>query len=495
MHTRAVMVALLILSVLGCSRPDQSERRLLSSLAGCWEVTHISPLNRPPSEWQFFSLASDSTLVQSLLFEVGPRSRVRTMDQQVAMREGKLIWEDYTGVLSESRDTIMATRKEGGWEGLFRLVRRRDADSVMVRLGQSDGGEYAYSAPETRDDGWKCAAMSSLGLRPGPILDLVRDIGRGRHDDIHSFLIVKDGHLVLEEYFAEDGSKRGPFITGLFRDRVHHLASTTKAVTSLLMGIAIDRGLIAGVEDPIEAYLPAYASLFNDAKKRIRVSHMLTMTAGFEWLQFGVSDEKNDGMRMWHSSDVIRMVLEKPLATEPGTAFNYTNGVPTVTGAIIKRATEMDAARFAEQSLFGPLGISRYLWTAYPDGSLETDGGLALRPRDLAKIGQLCLDGGRWKGEQIVSEAWVRESTRERLRFGKGLRWGYGYHWMQAESRIDEHPVRWYFVPGDGNQILAVFPEQKMVVVFTAGNYGRDPKPVYASIVEEAIFPAVIPHD
>jgi CubicO group peptidase (beta-lactamase class C family) len=176
---------------------------------------------------------------------------------------------------------------------------------------------------------------------------------------------------------------------------------------------------------------------------------------------------------------------------DPGKEFNYTNGVPTVTGAIIKNAVGMEVREFAERFLFRPLGITDYLWTGYPDGSIETDGGLALRSRDLAKIGQLFLDGGVWGGRRIVSEQWVSESTRERLRFGRSYRWGYGYHWMQAESRIGDQMVSSYFVPGDGNQILAVFPALDMVVVFTAGNYGRDPKPEYYSLFEKIILPAV----
>jgi CubicO group peptidase (beta-lactamase class C family) len=179
------------------------------------------------------------------------------------------------------------------------------------------------------------------------------------------------------------------------------------------------------------------------------------------------------------------------MVDEPGVLFNYSNGTPTVTGAILRSAVGMDVAQFAEASLFGPLGITDYSWTKYPDGSIETDGGLALRSRDLAKIGQLFLNRGMWDGTQVVSEQWVTESTKERLRFGRGNRWGYGYHWMQTETRIGGGSVRSYFVPGDGNQILAVFPELDMVVVFTAGNYGRDPKPEYYALFARYILPSV----
>jgi CubicO group peptidase (beta-lactamase class C family) len=219
---------------------------------------------------------------------------------------------------------------------------------------------------------------------------------------------------------------------------------------------------------------------------------MLTMTPGFEWRQFDVSNDQNDGMRMWNTGDVIAYVLGKPLEAEPGKKYNYTNGVPTVTGALIKNAVGMEVTAFAERYLFHPLGITDYVWTSYPDGSLETDGGLALRSRNLAKLGQLFLDNGLWNDQRIVSEQWVREATKERLRFGRFNRWGYGYHWMLAESRIGNQVIHSYFVPGDGNQILAVFPEIRMVIVCTAGNYGRDPKSAYYSLFEEFILPAAL---
>lgn len=480
------------LSVISCSERDTRNRRDLATLAGCWEVGQVSRLNRPPSEWRLFSWRPDSSLAQSMIYETGPRSRLWTTDIDVSVREGRVSWDGCNGVLRPTVDTMTVSEEHDGRKSLWRFVRNASADSFMAKLRSYTGVPYIYRMPELRDDGWRCAEMASVGMAGDRIVKLVGQIRHGRHGDIHSFLIVKDHQLVVEEYFAENGGKHGPLIASLFRDRVHHLASTTKSVTSLLVGIAIDRGFINDVEDPIYRYLPAYSSLFTEGKKQIRISHLLTMTPGFQWRQFHVSDDRNDGMLMWRTDDVIRFVLQKPLETAPGEKFNYTNGVPTVTGEVIKNAVGAELGDFAEKNLFHPLGITDYLWTSYPDGSVETDGGLALRSRDLAKIGQLFVNGGVWEGRRIVSEDWIRESTKERLRFGGSLRWGYGYHWTQAESRIGDHGVRSYFVPGDGSQILAVFPDLRMVVVFTAGNYDVDPKPVYYSLFEKFILPAAM---
>lgn len=491
MKTRTQVVWLIIFCTIGCAPRKPANTHELLAIAGGWKGILTSQMGRPYHQWNYFSVRSDSSLALSLVYEAGSRCRIWTKDDDVTVDGARVAWEDHQGVLSRNMDTMLVLEEGHGEGQAWRFVRDRSVDSLLAALHGCAGEIYVYRKPETLSDGWVCRDLSESGFDTTRIVALVKEIKSGDHDDIHSLLIARRGTLVLEEYFAANGSKHGTCITKVFRNRVHHLASTTKSVTSTLVGIAIDQGFIQSADEPIYHHLPTYASVFNEEKKRIRIRDMLTMTPGFAWRQFGVSDAQNDGVRMWHTDDVIRFVLEKPLVAEPGREFNYTNGVPTVMGAIIRNATGMEVKDFAERNLFGPLGIAAFQWTSYPDGSVETDGGLALRPRDLAKLGQLFLEGGVRNGKRIVSEQWVRESTKERLRFGKGERWGYGYHWMQAETRIGDRVVHSYFVPGDGNQILAVFPELEMVVVFTAGNYGKDPKPECYSLFTEFILPSV----
>lgn len=493
MHTTWFIVLATLLCFGGCARDSAHPSWDVGEIAGAWKGRLVAPLDRPYSELILLSLRADSSLEVPVFFELGPRSRVVLRDHAVEVQETTVRWDENRGVLNATRDTMRVTREEDGWTTRWVFVRDRSADSLMARLHREGAVSAAYRIPEERNDGWRCADAATLGIDTVRVLALIDQIIGGQHDDIHSLLIVKDNALVVEEYFAGNGSKHGPFINALFRDKVHHLASTTKCVTSTLVGIAIDQGCIGSADDPIRRYLPAYDSLFTGEKQGITIRHMLTMTPGFAWRQFGVSDEDNDGMRMWAAEDVIAYVLRKPLDAAPGVKHNYTNGVPTVVGAILENATGMDATAFAEVHLFRPLEISAYTWTSYPDGSLETDGGLALSARDLAKIGQLFLDHGVWNGKVVVSERWVRESTRERLRFGRSERWGYGYYWMQANAEVQGRSLPSFFAPGDGNQILAVFPQFRMVVVMTAGNYGRDPKSTYYSLFEDFILPAVIP--
>jgi CubicO group peptidase (beta-lactamase class C family) len=273
-----------------------------------------------------------------------------------------------------------------------------------------------------------------------------------------------------------------------FRDMNHHLASVTKAVTSILVGIAIDKGLIEDVGAPISSLLPEREYLNTDGRNRIQLSHMLTMTAGLQWDQFRhpFSDPRNDGGELYRCNDVVEYVLSKPMVSAPGEKFNYSNGIATVVGAILAHMSGEDVNRFAENTLFAPMGISTYLWTRYPDGSFETDGGLALRPRDITKIGQLLLDNGIWAGRQLVSDSWIRESTKPRVKLT--LARGFGYYWNEMKLDVNGAVTPAYFTPGDGGQFLAVIPALNMVFAAMAGNYGADPTSTYWKMIKKHIL-------
>jgi len=269
------------------------------------------------------------------------------------------------------------------------------------------------------------------------------------------------------------------------------MSSTTKGVFSVLCGMAIDDELIQGVDDPVHKYLPKYTNSFSEESKQIRVKDMLTMRAGWEWEQFKYrwSDSRNNAAEMLKCEDVIKYVVERPRAAEPGKKFKYSNGVPTVMGAVLRNAIGMEVDQYAEQVLFHPLGISAHLWTRYPDGSLETDGGLALRSRDMAKIGQLILNNGTWHGNQIVSGDWVWESTQGRVSFNRNH--SYGYYWMEMKLDVEGVGEKAIFISGDGGQFIAMFPAIEMVIVLTAGNYDIDPNETCWDLIRNEIFPAL----
>lgn len=464
-------------------------------ISGCWDGAPEGKFADRNRQLRLIARKPDGRQAITLIYDLTPRCQVWEYDLEVSVEGEAVSWEAHRGRLSEDGRAMTVVKDWKGERSTWTFVRRPDLDDWMRELAASTGEGYAYQVPDSLDDGWECADLSAAGIDGAAVARFVDGIARGRHDDVHSLVIVRHGKLVLEEYFAANGRRRGPFVEKAFRARPHHLASVTKGVLSTLCGIAVDRGLVKGVDEPIARHLPAYAGSLSGKKRAITIGHLLTMTPGWAWDQtrYPWTDARNDAAAMYDREDVVRFVLEKPLASDPGAQFRYSNGAPTVLGAVLGEAFGHDADRFAETELFGPLGISDHVWTRYFDGRLETDGGLALRPRDLAKIGQLYLDRGEWRGCRVVSEEWVDESTRRRIPLGGLWGWGYGYYWMQVDLKTERGPVHSYFVPGDGGQLLAIFPGLDMVVVMAAGNYGRDDKAVCFAMIRQELLPAVLP--
>jgi CubicO group peptidase (beta-lactamase class C family) len=221
---------------------------------------------------------------------------------------------------------------------------------------------------------------------------------------------------------------------------LHDVKSVTKSITSTCIGIAIDHGFIESVHQSIFDYLPEHQHLNIDGKDKITIEHLLTMTSGLEWDEWGVplSSTDNDIIGLWFNcDDQIACILERPLVDEPGTSFTYSGGNIIVLGEIIRNATEMDIDEFSRKYLFKPLGIDSSIWTVrYPNGVIEAAGSLEITPRDMAKIGVTFLNNGVWNGKQIISEQWVEKSATP---FGgnKGINIpgtdkksnGYAYSW------------------------------------------------------------------
>jgi CubicO group peptidase (beta-lactamase class C family) len=344
-----------------------------------------------------------------------------------------------------------------------------------------------YQVPQELDDGWQTAAPESVGLDREKIEALVQGIRGDSYANLHSVLVVKDGKLVLEEYAH-----------GSHGQRKHDVASVTKSITSILIGIALDQGAIAGPDQPLAELLPAYADLINadPAKSDLKLWHILTMTSGFEWDEqsqpYGHAD--NDATRMQRSADPVRFVLERPIVHRPGTNFQYSGANSMLLSAIIKEQTGMQAHAFAKPHLFEPLGISGTRWDLYANALTDTDGGLSLRARDMAKIGLLYLDGGRWNGEQVVPQSWVKESTQAHVSADAGA--DYGYQWWRTGVPVGLRSVDTYFASGFGGQAIHVFPELDLVVVFTnvlapgSGNAMQN-----LAMLSGYVLPAALPAD
>ncbi len=325
--------------------------------------------------------------------------------------------------------------------------------------------------PVARDDGWPVASATEDKLIDRGALCGMADRLEASGANVHAVLVARGGKLVFERYFKGSDEIYGRRIgnAAFDADTPHNIKSVSKSVSSLAIGIAIDRGLIRSVDEPIFSFFPELSDLRTPDKDRLRLAHALTMTMGLKWVEAVPDNEgNNDEERMHMAPDPCRYVLGLPVTAPPGQAFFYNTGALTLVSAIVRKAVGRPLDEFARTELFEPLGITGFEWMRYK-GDADAGGGLRLRPRDMAKIGQLVLAGGRWNGRQVVSKAWIDASTSPRTEASSN--YSYGYLWYLGHSPFNGREIHWPAGLGRGGQSIRIVPELDLVVVVTAGYY------------------------
>lgn len=339
-----------------------------------------------------------------------------------------------------------------------------------------------YRVPPVTGDGWSTASLSKVGMDEKPINELLTLLSQPNEHDINSLLVVKDGKLVFETYYPGDDPALTDTIsftpTNFNRDTKHCLASTTKSFTSIMFGIAVDQGKISDVDEKLFTSFPEYAELSDPLKDQITLRQMLTMTSGLAWDEesYPYTDSRNNILAMAHSLDPVRYELEKPLTTKPGESWFYNSGTVNLLGAVINRKTGTPLADYAAENLFKPLGITDYRWQPFPNAPQMAFASsfLHLRPRDMAKVGQMMLQKGMWNGKQVVSAQWVNESTKASVQvpvdYGAGFQnTGYGYLWWRGTfTKGNTHT---YYSAGAGGQFIFIMPSINTVIVMTGSNF------------------------
>jgi len=318
--------------------------------------------------------------------------------------------------------------------------------------------EFNYQAPEQVEGDWP-VGMLSPASKP-ELVDVLERVLDQSLVGIESVLIAKNGNLIVEEYFY-----------GFDRDEAHQCRSVTKSVGSLLIGIALDQRLIPGVETPIAELFPEHAKehQWSDRKRSMQLKPVLSMSCGLEGDD--LKDQFTVARATEASADWVDYALSLPMVETPGEHFAYSGGSLMILSGALQRAVGMSVQEFARKNLFGPLGIKEPQWFSSPAGLPYFSSGLRLTPRDLAKLGQLCLDKGQWQGKQIVSEEWVSESTRARFEV-PSYGYSYGYLWWSTELHDESgNSLDVFMALGYGGQHIFVVPERSLVVVITSGNY------------------------
>jgi CubicO group peptidase (beta-lactamase class C family) len=329
-----------------------------------------------------------------------------------------------------------------------------------------------YHVPEQLDDGWPAADAAQLGWNTGLLEQLAAKIEDSTYKNITSLVIVQHGRLVHEAYF-NDGT----------RERLNDSRSVTKSVTSLLVGAAIDRHLIPGVQAKVYSYFPDKRPIGNPdpRKQSFILEDLLTMSSHWECdddNQFSRGNEE----RMYLLEDWIQFALDLPIKGFPpwqqrpqespyGRSFSYcTAGVVTL-GAIVERAAKVPLARFAHEVLEVPLGITASQWNVSPLGVGMGGGGTRYRSRDLARIGEMVRQGGRWQGRQIISKQWIEASLTNRVQAREAVE--YGYLWWHFHFPAKGGIRSVWAASGNGGNYIFILPEDELVTVITSTAYNK----------------------
>lgn len=262
-----------------------------------------------------------------------------------------------------------------------------------------------------------------------------------------SVLIVRNGYMVYE--FHQNKEQKLP------------IYSCTKSITSTLIGIAIDKGYIQGVDQKVADFFPEWADRELDNRWReMTIQNLLTMTSGLQWPR--AYERRHTFEDNW-----LEFIFAQSFEAEPGEAFNYNSGVSHLLSAIVQRATGMSTEQFAITYLFEPIGINDFTWEKDPQGISAGGLGIEMAASDLARFGLLFLNKGMWGDTKVVSEQWVNEATDSRI--GTPLySWGYGYQWWISSADLDGEIIDFYFAQGFLGQFIFVVPEFDLVAVFTS---------------------------
>ncbi|MGV7116738.1 serine hydrolase domain-containing protein [Paenibacillus kyungheensis] len=283
-----------------------------------------------------------------------------------------------------------------------------------------------------------------------------------KKEKIESCLVSVGSDIVLQ-YFRNNKSK----------DKLHKINSCTKSITSCLIGIAVEQGLISDLRTPIVHYFPSLQQDKDIRKQSITIEHLLSMSAGFDWPELG---EWNGWPAMIHSPNWVDYILERPLNAEPGERMNYNSGCSHLLLAILQQVSGMSAKDFAIKYLFSSLKMKDFIWHVDPQGVNIGGFGIHMSIQDMQKFGYFYLNKGRYGKRQLLSEEWIATSTQPKYLTYDDIGY-YGHHWWIANESL-EHPF--YFAMGMGGQYICVDHSQNIVVALTSDTYGDTLKPLKA---------------
>ena len=314
----------------------------------------------------------------------------------------------------------------------------------------------------------------------------------GQYEGITAGMLSVDGRLLFEAYAP-----------GYAADDRHDIRSATKSITALLVGELLEDKSLKSVKAKVADILPdEFAMIPKDSPKHdITVEDLLTMRSGLacnDWVPASVGHED----KMYKTRDWTAFLLGQPMAYEGGKHFSYCTGGVVLLGRVIQKLSGRDVPAFAQDRLFGPLGIKGAKWESTPKGYTDTGGHLRLSLRDLYKIGLLVAGNGMVPGissdgtdvaqtSQIVAQKWLRNATREHTTID-GRRERYGYLWWLDSGEVKGKPVSLIYAHGNGGTFVFIVPELKLVAAFTGKNYGKHSQFIPLQVFTREIVPSLV---
>ena len=336
---------------------------------------------------------------------------------------------------------------------------------------------HTWKKPVTVGDGI-ITSTPDAELIQRPLLDSVTyHIMREQYPHVQSLLIARNGRLVHEDYFY-----------GFTRDEPWLIQSVTKSFVSALVGIALSRGEIKSLDDPICKYLDDYKDkACNDQNRTITIRQLINMSTGLEWneLEFDYYDERNTANQCSRAPDPFDCVLSKKRLSSESPIFAYNSMNHSMANKILRNATSLTNEKELEKRLIDPLQIKRVHTGQQSFGVI---GDIGLTPRDMLKFGMLYLNGGIWNGVTVVPSAWVKESTSTKIKISDSE--GYGYFWWTKQFMVNGKKIDTFYAWGYGGQYIFVVPSLQLVVTMTASNWVMDEKKYAFDMMERFILPA-----
>ena len=373
------------------------------------------------------------------------------------------------------------------------MTRQTLAIALLLTAASASSSAAQVSWPTK---GWPTATPQSVGLNAKVLDSLDAEIASGRYGNVDRMLVIRHGRVAFDKKYTHNydsvyadsvhvkGALNPHDETGPYnyynawwhpyyrRGDLHTLQSVTKTVTSVIIGVAVTRGEFPSLDTPVLSFFDvAKVANVDDRKRKMTIRHLLTMTAGFDWNEnLPYADPRNTAIGLEESDDWVKYTIDRPMSEDPGTRWNYNSGASALLAYVFRKATKMDVEEYGARYLFAPLGIDRWYWKRSPSGLADTEGGLYLEARDLAKIWYLFLRNGMWDGRQVVSPDWVKASVAPAMAVAAapnapkyGLKW-----WLYPDPRDGARFI--WGGSGFGGQVPMTFPQDDMVVVFNGWN-------------------------